>query len=62
MNSNANTVELRRGLNICLADGRQPNNCRRRKMCIHKMDSITHTYTKEKCVTDPFLLVHYLYR
>ena len=24
MNSNANTVELKRDLNICLADGRQP--------------------------------------
>ena len=63
-NSNANTVGLKRGLNICLADGRQLQM----KKNVHIHDGFYYTrthkhrciytyislYTEEKCSTHPF--------
>ena len=62
MNSNANIVELMRGLNICLADGRQPTTVNEEKMCIYRMDSITNIsiYKREMRDTSfsPILSLH----
>jgi hypothetical protein len=43
MNSNANTVELTRGLNICLADGRQPTTADQEK-CAYTRWILLHIY------------------
>lgn len=44
MNSNANTVELIRDLNICLADRQQAVNADKEKICFYRMYSITNIY------------------
>lgn len=42
MNSKANTVETRRGLNICFADGRQPTTAKKRN--VHTKWILLHIY------------------
>ena len=50
MNRQAHTVEMKQGLNICLADRRQPTTAGigRQRMCIDKMDSITFVSSRRR--------------
>lgn len=60
MNSNANTVETKRGLNICLANGRQPTT-RDEEKCAYTRWILLHVdvqiciYIQEK---EKYFMVH----
>jgi hypothetical protein len=44
--ANANTVETRRGLNICFANGRQSTTGKKRNVHIHDGFYYIHIYTR----------------
>jgi len=59
-NSKANTVETRRGLNICFANGRQSTTGKKRNVHIQDGFYYIHIYTRvcvrerERIMTHPF--------